>query len=78
MSHEEILALIAPTEESADLVMQWLESEMPDIGTKVTQKGDYVTVEASVKEIEQLLGAEYSVFGISNPLRDMQPSDMYS
>jgi tripeptidyl-peptidase-1 len=78
MSHEEILASIAPTEESADLVMQWLESELSDIGTKVTQKGDYVTIEASVKEIEQLLGAEYSVFGISNLMRDFQPSDIYS
>jgi tripeptidyl-peptidase-1 len=58
MSHEEILAMIAPAEDSSDLVIKWLESELSGSGTKVSQKGDYVTVEASVKEIEQLLDAE--------------------
>jgi hypothetical protein len=78
MTHEEILAMIAPAEESGDLVMQWLESELSDIDAKMSQTGDYVTVEASVKEIEQLLDAEYSVFGISAPIRDNQPSNIYS
>lgn len=61
MSHEEVLAMIAPAEESSDLVMQWLANELS--GAKVSQKGDYVTVKASVNEIEELLDAEYSVFG---------------
>jgi tripeptidyl-peptidase-1 len=78
MTHEEILAMIAPAEESGDLVMQWLESELSGIGAKMSQTGDYITVEASVKEIEQLLDAEYSVFGISATLRDIQPSYIYS
>jgi hypothetical protein len=62
MSHEEILAMIAPAQESGDLVMQWLQSELSS--AKITQKGDYVTVEASVNEIEELLDADYNVFGI--------------
>jgi tripeptidyl-peptidase-1 len=67
MSHEEVIAMVAPAKESADVVMQWLESELSNLGTKVSQKGDYVTVEASVAEIEQLLDTKYSVFGNSTP-----------
>jgi tripeptidyl-peptidase-1 len=78
MSHEEIIAMVAPAKESADFVMQWLESEISNMGTKVSQKGDYVTVEASVAEIEQLLDAKYSVFGISALNRDRQPSNPLS
>jgi tripeptidyl-peptidase-1 len=78
MSHEEIIAMVAPAKESADFVMQWLESEISNSGTKVSQKGDYVTVEASVAEIEQLLDAKYSVFGISAPNCDKQPSNHLS
>jgi isopropylmalate/homocitrate/citramalate synthase len=70
--------MIAPAVESTDLVMQWLESELSNIGTKVSQKGDYVTVEASVKEIERLLGAEYSVFGIFASTRELQLSNNHS
>jgi tripeptidyl-peptidase-1 len=63
MSREQILAMVAPAEESTDLVMQWLQNEFSGPDAKVSQKGDYVTVEASVKKIEELLDAEYSVFG---------------
>lgn len=65
MSHEEILTMIAPAQESGDLVMRWLASELSRPDVKVTQKGDYVTVEASVNEIEELLDADYRVFGMS-------------
>jgi hypothetical protein len=62
MSHEEILAMIAPAQESGDLVMQWLQTSLSN--AKVSQQGDYVTVEASVNEIEELLDADYNVFGM--------------
>jgi hypothetical protein len=70
--------MIAPAVESTDLVMQWLESELSNIGTRVSQQGDYVTVEASVQEIERLLSAEYSVFGIFAPTREPQASNNHS
>jgi tripeptidyl-peptidase-1 len=75
MSHEEIIAMVAPAKESADFVMQWLESELSHLSTKVSQKGDYVTVEASVAEIEQLLDAKYSVFGTFAPKCNKRYSD---
>jgi tripeptidyl-peptidase-1 len=55
--------MIAPKQESSDLVMQWLTSEISSPEAKVTVKGDYVTVQASVNTIENLLNAEYSTFG---------------
>lgn len=54
--------MIAPKQESSDLVMQWLAGELSSSDAQVTLKGDYVTVRASVNTIEQLLKAEYSVF----------------
>lgn len=57
--------MIAPKQESNDLVMQWLTSEISSPEAKVTVKGDYVTVQASVNTIEKLLSAEYSTFGKS-------------
>ena len=56
--------MIAPRQDSIDLVMQWLTSEMSSREAKVTMKGDYVTIQAKVKTIEKLLNAEYSVFGM--------------
>lgn len=64
LDHETILAMIAPKQESSDLVMQWLSSEIESSDAEITRKGDYVTIQASVKTIEKLLDAEYSVFGI--------------
>ena len=55
--------MIAPKQESSDLVMQWLASELPSSKADITLKGDYVTVFASVSTIEKLLNAEYSTFG---------------
>jgi tripeptidyl-peptidase-1 len=78
MSHEEILAMIAPAQESGDLVIRWLTSELSGPDAKVSQKGDYVTVEASVNEIEGLLDAEYGVFGISTSKYKMYHSNSCS
>ncbi|KAH8695789.1 tripeptidyl-peptidase 1 precursor [Phaeosphaeriaceae sp. PMI808] len=62
LSHEEILAMVAPKQESSDLVNQWLAKELPNGKAKITWQGDYVTVQASVQTIEKLLDAEYSTF----------------
>ncbi|ORY17869.1 peptidase S8/S53 domain-containing protein [Clohesyomyces aquaticus] len=62
MSHEEILAMIAPAQESSDLVMQWLANDIASPKAKIQRKGDYVTITASVSTIEKLLDAEYEVF----------------
>ncbi|KAL5120408.1 hypothetical protein ACEQ8H_001698 [Pleosporales sp. CAS-2024a] len=62
LDHETILAMVAPKQESTDLVMQWLKSEVESSEAEITAQGDYVTVQASVKTIEKLLDAEYSVF----------------
>jgi hypothetical protein len=58
--------MVAPKQESSDLVMQWLTSDVSSPEAKITTKGDYVTIHASVKTIEKLLNAEYSIFGMSN------------
>ncbi|KAF2798804.1 subtilisin-like protein [Melanomma pulvis-pyrius CBS 109.77] len=62
MSQDAILSMIAPKKESSELVMQWLANEMSSSEAKVTLKGDYVTVLASVNTVEKLLDAEYSTF----------------
>lgn len=63
LDHETILAMIAPKQESSDLVMQWLKGETEKSDADITVKGDYVTIQASIKTVERLLDAEYSVFG---------------
>lgn len=65
LDRETILAMIAPKQESSDLVMQWLQGETEKTEAEITMKGDYVTIQASVDTIEKLLDAEYSVFGMS-------------
>jgi tripeptidyl-peptidase-1 len=58
--------MIAPEQESKDIVIQWLSREISRTEAKITSKGDYITVQANVKTIEKLLNAEYSVFGMYN------------
>lgn len=58
--------MIAPKQESSDLVKQWLASDVSSPEAKITTKGDYVTIEANVRTIEKLLNAEYNVFGTSS------------
>jgi tripeptidyl-peptidase-1 len=55
--------MIAPMDESSELVMQWIESEgLGDYAT-MSPRWDSVVVEASISQIEQLLNAEYTPFG---------------
>jgi tripeptidyl-peptidase-1 len=55
--------MIAPKDESSDLVMQWIESEgLGDFAT-FSPRLDSIVVEASISKIERLLNAEYSPFG---------------
>jgi tripeptidyl-peptidase-1 len=65
--------MIAPKQESSDLVMQWLGSDISSSEAKITAKGDYVTIQANVRTIEKLLNAEYSVFGMCEPLTTISP-----
>ncbi|KAF1955942.1 subtilisin-like protein [Byssothecium circinans] len=62
LSHREILDMIAPRQESSDLVMNWLNESVLGEEAKVSLLGDYVTVDASVNAVEKLLNAEYSTF----------------
>jgi tripeptidyl-peptidase-1 len=55
--------MIAPKQESVDLVKEWLANEVSSSNAEVTVKGDYVTIQASVNVVEKLLKAEYSTFG---------------
>ena len=66
--------MIAPKQESSDLVMQWLTEEILSPEAKVTMKGDYIIIQANVKTIEKLLNAEYSVFGMYASMVTIPPS----
>lgn len=55
-------ALIAPKDESGDLVMGWLDAAGLWEHAKYSSRGDSVIIEASISQVEKLLGAEYSVF----------------
>jgi tripeptidyl-peptidase-1 len=55
--------MVAPKQESIDLVKEWLARETSGSNAEVTVKGDYVTVQASVNVVEQLLKTKYNTFG---------------
>ncbi|RDW69757.1 subtilisin-like protein [Coleophoma cylindrospora] len=57
-----INAMIAPKDESRDLVMNWLDKMGVKSQASMAPRGDAILVEASVADVEKLLGAEYSVF----------------
>ena len=63
--------MIAPKDESGDLVMDWLNSAGLGSHASLSQRGDSVIVEASISQIEKLLDAEYSAFG-----KNFCPSDL--
>ena len=65
MSQHVIDAMIAPKDESKDLVMQWLESEGMSGEASLSPRLDAVVIETTVDKIEKLLKAEYSVFGMT-------------
>lgn len=72
--------MIAPKDESSDLVMQWIESEgLADFAT-ISPRLDTVVVEASISKIEKLLNAEYSPFGGNAffSLKSMKIADLTS
>lgn len=55
-------SMIAPKDESRDLVMQWLESEGLSNHAELSPRSDSVIVTASIAQVEILLNAEYSQF----------------
>jgi len=57
--------MIAPKDESKDLVLQWLASEGMSDSASVSAHSDAVIVEASLSQIEKLLKTEYSAFGMT-------------
>lgn len=62
LDYETVLSMIAPRQESVDLVKGWL-AKISHSNVEVTVQGDYITVEASINKVEELLNAEYSTFG---------------
>lgn len=54
--------MIAPKDESSELVLKWLASEGLRGHASISPRSDAVIVDASVAEIEKLLNAEYTAF----------------
>lgn len=55
--------MIAPKDESKTLVMEWLKSEGLINYASMSPRLDAVIVDASVKQIEGLLNADYEAYG---------------
>jgi tripeptidyl-peptidase-1 len=55
--------MIAPKDESSMLVMNWLADNGLSRHAALSARGDSVLVEASIAQVEKLLGAEYAAFG---------------
>ncbi|RDL41680.1 Subtilisin-like protein [Venustampulla echinocandica] len=55
-------SMIAPKQESKDLVLEWLDTEGLRSHAEVSPRSDSIIVEASLEQIEKLLKAEYSKF----------------
>ena len=69
LSQQVIDSMIAPREESSELVMEWLNSEGLSSHASLSRRLDSVIVEASVSQIEKLLNAEYSAYGMCSSLK---------
>jgi hypothetical protein len=69
LSQEVIDSMIAPKDESRELLMQWLDGEGLVDHVSLSPRLDSVIVQASISQIEKLLSAEYRAFGeiFSNP-----------
>jgi subtilase family serine protease len=63
MSQHIIDSMIAPKDESKDLVMQWLESKGMSSEASLSPRSDSIIIETTVDKVEKLLNAEYNVFG---------------
>jgi hypothetical protein len=55
--------MIAPKDESRELVMKWLNSKGLGENASLSPRTDSIIVQASVSQIEKLLDAEYAPFG---------------
>jgi tripeptidyl-peptidase I len=55
--------MVAPKDESSDLVMQWIAAEGLGSHATISPRLDSVIVEASISQIENLLNTEYTPFG---------------
>jgi hypothetical protein len=55
--------MIAPKDDSRELVMKWLNSEGLGERASLSPRADSIIVQASVSQIEKLLNAEYAPFG---------------
>lgn len=58
--------MIAPKEESRELVMKWIEDAGLSSHATTSPLSDSIIVEASISQIESLIKAEYNSFG-NNP-----------
>lgn len=54
--------MIAPKDESKELVMDWLSEEGLSSYATLSPRSDSVIVEASISQIEKLLKTDYSTF----------------
>lgn len=62
MSQKDIDAIIAPRDESGDMVMSWLESAGLRSHASYSPRGDSIIIEASVSQVERLLDAKYEPY----------------
>ncbi|KAF8860253.1 subtilisin-like protein [Acephala macrosclerotiorum] len=62
LTQEVIDSMIAPKDESSELVMQWLRSEGLIGQASASPRLDSIILEASIAQIEKLLEAEYQPF----------------
>lgn len=62
MSQKMIDAIIAPKDESGDMVMEWLANMGLSSYASYSNRRDSIIIEAPVAQIERLLDAEYSTF----------------
>ncbi|KAI3393429.1 hypothetical protein diail_4265 [Diaporthe ilicicola] len=62
LSQQAIDAIIAPKDESGELVMAWLESAGLGDHATYSARGDSIMVDASVSQIEKLLDTEYNAY----------------
>ncbi|KUJ09482.1 subtilisin-like protein [Mollisia scopiformis] len=62
LSQDVIDAMIAPKDESRDLVEQWLRSEGLSGQATISPRADSIVLEVSIAQVEKLLNAEYEPF----------------
>ncbi|KAH8678016.1 peptidase S8/S53 domain-containing protein [Xylariales sp. PMI_506] len=62
LSQDAIDSMIAPKDESKDAVLQWLGDNGLADAASVSPRGNFITVEATVSQVEKLLGTEYNAY----------------